>query len=159
MAKTAGSEHTSAAKQAFKLKWHRARMYEKGMSKAAVARKIAQMQSSGDLPKYPMIQGVPARSSSKPKRNFVERLVRGESGRSERVTRLIEARRANAGQRNDPDDVKPRPRPKRPVGRTRNGVALPYVSAANMRKAQTKDYSAAVKRRLAAQKKGKKAVA
>lgn len=44
-----------AKEDAFRLKWHRARMYEKGMSREAVQRKIGQLQTEKKLPKSAML--------------------------------------------------------------------------------------------------------
>lgn len=58
---------TQAQKEAFRLKWHRARMYEQGLSRAAVQRKIAEMQKAKKLPQNRMLAPADLPAKFRPK--------------------------------------------------------------------------------------------
>ncbi len=138
---------TQAQKDAFKLKWHRARLMERGLSRTAIAKKMEQFRKQGRVPQAPVLSGPRSNSRSavpraavtramsnkgnRPRRNYVERVVRGE-GRSERVQQLLEQRRRDTSRNNRRENavaasVTPRPRRRpRPVTNA-NGVPRNFI--------------------------------
>ncbi len=92
---------TQAQKDAFKLKWHRARLMERGLSRTAIAKKMDQFRKQGRVPQAPII----SRGASRPAMRPVSKQTPVASKNASPYRRWVAANN-NGGKRLAPDNNK-----------------------------------------------------